>query len=110
MAGVENSFTQVINLEKERINTTPLNAEDPGYYKDFSQRMKEMETDEAIIKQDIRKQGITDNLLDRLINIYQQKLNVLKQLQTEIQKTNTRYKQGRQQGQMDNQKTYFLNI
>ncbi len=110
LAGVESSFTQVINLEKERINTTPLNAEDPGYYKDFSQRMKEMETDEAIIKQDIRKQGITDDLLDRLINIYQQKLNVLKQLQMEIQKTNTRYKQGRQQGQVDNQKTYFLNI
>ena len=110
LLGMESSFTQVINLERERINTTPLNAEDPGYYKDFGQRMKEMETDEAIIKHDIRKQGITDDLLDRLINIYQQKLNVLKQLQTEILKTNTRYKQSRQQGQVDNQKTYFLNI
>lgn len=110
LLGVESSFTQVINIERERVNTTPLNAEDPSYYKDFNQRMKEMETDEAIIKQDISKQGITNDLLDRLINIYQQKLNVLKQLQTEIQKTNTRYKQSRQQGQADNQKTYFLNI
>lgn len=110
LQGLESSFTQVINLEKERINTTPLNAEDPSYFKDFNQRIKEMETDEAIIKHDIRKQGITDELLDRLINIYQQKLNVLKQLQTEIQKTNNRYKQSRQQGQTDNQKTYFLNI
>ena len=110
LQGVESSFTQVINLERERINTTPLNAEDPSYFKDFNQRIKEMETDEAIIKHDIRKQGITDDLLDRLINIYQQKLNVLKQLQTEIQKTNTRYKQSKQQGQPDNQKTYFLNI
>ena len=110
LQGVESSFTQVINLERERINTTPLNAEDPSYYKDFNKRMKEMETDEAIIKQDIRKQGISDDLLDRLINVYQQKLNVLKQLQTEIQKTNTRYKQSKQEGQADNPKTYFLNI
>ena len=110
LLGLESSFTQVINLEKERINTTPLNAEDPSYFKDFNQRMKEMETDEAIIKLDIKKRGITDELLDRLINIYQQKLNVLKQLQTEIQKTNNRYKQSRQQAQTDNQKTYFLNI
>lgn len=110
LQGLESSFTQVINLEKERINTTPLNAEDPSYFKDFNQRIKEMETDEAVIKQEIRKRGITDDLLDRLINIYQQKLNVLKQLQNEIIKTNNRYKQSRQQVQTDNQKTYFLNI
>lgn len=108
LEGIENSFTQVINLEKTRVNSTPLNAEDPSYFKEFSLKIKEMEADEAMIKQEMRQQGITNDLLDRLINIYQQKLNVLKQLQNEIQKTNSRYKQARKV--LDGQKTYFLNI
>ena len=47
-------------------------------------------------------------LLDQLINLYQQKLNTLKQLQTEMNKTNTRYKQSR--GPVDSTRTYFLNL
>ena len=108
LEGIENSFKQVIDIEKTRVNATPLNAEDPSYFKEFSQRIKEMEADEAMIKQEMRQKGITNDLLDRLINIYQQKLNVLKQLQNEIQKTNSRYKQARKQ--TADQKTYFLNI
>ncbi len=108
LENIENSFTQVIDMEKERVNTTPLTAEDPGYFKDFGRQINEMEVDEAAIKTEIKKHGITDGLLDRLINIYQQKLNVLKQLQKEIQKTNNRYKQGRTSEETP--KLYFLNI
>jgi len=105
---VENSFTQVINMEKTRINTTPLTAEDPSYFKDFGRQIAMMENDEAAVKKEIKKNGITDGLLDRLINIYQQKLNVLKQLQKEMQKTNNRYKQGRPTE--ESPRLYFLNI
>jgi len=108
LENIENSFTQVINMEKERVNTMPLTAEDPGYFKDFGRQINEMEVDEAAIKKEIKRHGITDGLLDRLINIYQQKLNVLKQLQKEIQKTNNRYKQGRTREETP--KLYFLNI
>lgn len=108
LENVESSFTQVINMERNRINTTPLTAEDPGYFKDFGRQIALMESDEATIKKEIKKHGITDGLLDRLINIYQQKLNVLKQLQKEMQKTNNRYKQGRQTE--ESPKLYFLNI
>ena len=108
LENVENSFTQVINMEKTRINTTPLTAEDPGYFKDFGRQIAMMENDEAAVKKEIKKNGITDGLLDRLINIYQQKLNVLKQLQKEMQKTNNRYKQGRPTE--ESPRLYFLNI
>jgi len=108
LENMENSFTQVINMEKERVNTTPLTGEDPGYFKDFGRQIKAMEVDEVAVKKEIKKHGITDGLLDRLINIYQQKLNVLKQLQKEIQKTNNRYKQGRPSEETP--KLYFLNI
>jgi cell division septum initiation protein DivIVA len=51
---------------------------------------------------------MTDELLDQLINVYQQKLTMLKQLQNEMQKLNTRYKQNRES--IDTAKTYFLNL
>ncbi len=105
---VENSFTQVINLQKSKVNMTPLNAESPSYFNDFKVEIRRMEKDEKGIKREIAKQGLTDELLEQLINVYQQKLNVLKQLQNEIHKTNNRFKQNR--GPIDTTKPYFLNI
>ncbi len=105
---IENTFTQIINLQKAKVNTTPLNAESPGYFNDFTIEMKHMERDEQTIKKDISKTGLTDELLDQLINVYQQKLNMLKQLQIEINKTNNRFKQNR--SPEESTKTYFLNI
>ena len=105
---IENTFTQIINLQKAKVNTTPLNAESPGYFNDFTIEMKHMERDEQTIKKDISKTGLTDELLDQLINVYQQKLNMLKQLQNEINKTNNRFKQNR--SPEESTKTYFLNI
>lgn len=67
-----------------------------------------MEKDESDIKKQIIAHGLTDELLEQLINIYQQKLNVLKQLQTEINKTNSRYLQTNPVSEIT--KTSFLNI
>ncbi len=108
MASLESSFTQVINLQKARISHTPLYAESPSYFKDFKLQMQQMEKDEKQIKVFISKNGMTDELLDQLINVYQQKLTMLKQLQNEMQKLNTRYKQNRES--IDTAKTYFLNL
>ncbi len=108
MEMMESSFTQVINLQKARISSTPLYAESPSYFKDFPLQMKQMEKDEKQIKIDIRKNGMNDQLLDQLINVYQQKFNMLKLLQTEMQKLNTRYKQNRVA--VDTVKTYYLHL
>jgi hypothetical protein len=67
-----------------------------------------MEKDEAQIKSYIQKNGMSDELLEQLINVYQQKLNMLKLLQTEMQKLNSRFKQNRPA--VDTLKTYFLNL
>lgn len=105
---LESSFTQVINLQKARISTTPMYAESAAYFNDFKVEMRQMEKDEAQIKKDITTKGMTNELLDQLINIYQQKLNILKQLQLEMNKTNNRYKQNR--ASVDTVRTYFLSI
>jgi hypothetical protein len=105
---MEASFTQVINLQKARISTTPLYAESPVYFSEFHNQLQQIEKDEAQIKSYIQKNGMSDELLEQLINVYQQKLNMLKLLQTEMQKLNSRFKQNRPA--VDTLKTYFLNL
>ena len=105
---LETNFTQVINLQKARISTTPMYAESAAYFDAFKVEMRQLEKDEAEIKKDISSKGMTNELLDQLINIYQQKLNILKQLQLEMNKTNNRYKQNR--ASVDTVRTYFLSI
>ncbi len=108
LQNLENSFTQVINLQKDRVRNIPMYAESPDYFKDFKTQIRQMEKDERGIKSDIAKRGMTDELLSQLINVYQQKLNVLKQLQAEMNKTNTRWKQNRVP--IDSAHTYFLKL
>ncbi|TAH13490.1 MAG: hypothetical protein EAZ12_01405 [Sphingobacteriia bacterium] len=105
---VEASFTQVINLQKARISTYPMFAESADYFKDFNIQIKQMEKEEKNIKSTISRRGISNDLLDQLINLYQQKLTILKQLQLEMNKTNNRFKQNR--GPVDTTRTYFLSI
>jgi hypothetical protein len=108
LQNIESSFTQVINLQRDRVSSIPMFAESPEYFNDFTIQIRQMEKDEKVIKSDIAKRGMNDQLLDQLINLYQQKLNTLKQLQIEMNKTNNRYKQNR--GPVDSTKTYFLNL
>ncbi len=105
---VETTFTQVINLQKARISTYPMFAETADYFNDFNIQIKQMEKEEKNIKSTISRRGINNDLMDQLINLYQQKLTILKQLQLEMNKTNNRFKQNR--GPVDTTRTYFLSI
>lgn len=105
---IQAGFVQVINLQKARINTLPMYAESADYFKDFSIEIRQMEKEEKIILSAISRRGINNDLLDQLINLYQQKLTILKQLQLEMNKTNNRYKQNR--GPVDTTRSYFISI
>lgn len=108
LQSVETSFTQVINLQKDRVSSMPMYAESAEYFKDFKLQFQQMEKDEKSIKSDIVKRGLNDAILDQLINLYQQKLGLLKQLQTEMNKTNNRYRLNREP--VDSTRSYFLNL
>lgn len=108
LSSLEASFKQVINMQKARISTTPLYAESPNYFSAFYLQLHQIEKDEKQIAVYIKNNGMSDELLEQLINVYQHKLNLLKQLQIEIQKLNSRYKQNRPA--IDTLKTYFLNL
>jgi len=105
---VDSQFQQIINIQKNKINNTPLFAEKPTYFKDFVVAYKQMEKDEKNLKKDMLAIGFTNELLEQLINVNQQKLNLLKLLQTEINKTNIRFKQNRYL--IDTAKAYFIQI
>ena len=105
---LEYSFSQVINLQRARISSIPMYAETPEYFKDFKTQLKQIEKDEKGIKSDISHNGMNGELLDQLINLYQQKLSVLKQLQLEMNKTNNRFKQNREP--VDSTKSYFIKL
>ena len=95
-------------MAKNKIANTPIYGESASFYNDFIDKFKQMEKDEKIVKKEIIQFGLNDMLLDQLINIYQQKLNVLKLLQSEINKTNIRFKQNR--NAVDTLKANYLEI
>ncbi|MFY8025188.1 MAG: hypothetical protein ACOVNO_07560 [Sediminibacterium sp.] len=108
LSNMESGFTQIINLQKGKISTTPMYAESASYFNEFKAQINQLEQEEKQIKKEIAKKGLTDQQLDQLINLYQYKLTVLKQLQLEMNKTNNRYKQNR--GPVDSTRAYFINI
>jgi hypothetical protein len=98
----------MISMQKNKINTTPIYAEGADYFNEFKVQMGQMDTDEKQVRKDIKANGLKDDMIGQLINIYQKKLDLLKQLQLEMNKLNNRFKQNR--GPIDTTKTYFINI
>lgn len=105
---IDSQFNNVIALQKNVINNTPIFAENVTYFNGFVHDFKQMEKDEKQVKKDIAKMGFNNELLSQLINVYQQKLDLLKTFQTEINKTNIRFKQNR--NLIDSSKMYYITI
>jgi hypothetical protein len=105
---IDEQFLQVVNIQKDRIKNTPLFAENEAYFKDFKEQMKLLDNDEQATRRTLKKDPLNADVLGGLITIYQQKLGLLKSLQTEINKLNNKYKQNKEP--IDSARSYFLNI
>jgi hypothetical protein len=103
---VSESYNSLIDHQLSKLRATAVYAEGPGYFTVFTQHLQQAKEDENIIMSDIRQFGLTDELLEELINLYQRKLNTLKTLQAEINKMNNKVKQDAS----ENLKPYYLNI
>ena len=93
MDEMENSYAAIINHQLKQLESTPIYAESPDYFHVFKKQWYDLEKDEQRIKQDVKTFGFTDNSIEELLNLYKQKLVLLKQLQNEINKMNNRVKQ-----------------
>lgn len=90
---VESNYASIINYQVAKVEKTPIYIESAGYFHVFKKQWLDLERDEKKVKQDVRLYGLNDNLVNQLIQLYQQKLWLLKELQTEINKMNVRASQ-----------------
>jgi len=102
------NYTQLVNLELKNIRHTPVYGETGNYFNDFRYNLDQMDAAEIKIKSTIKKSGLNDILLEQLINVYQEKLELLKNLQHEINKLNNRVREN--QLPTDSVQIHFINI
>lgn len=105
---IDSRFVNIVAYQKGKINNTPLFAENANYFASFKEQMLLLDDDEKTIRKKIRTEEFNMEFFNALITIYQQKLDVLKSLQFEMNKLNNKYKQNR--GPIDSTNSYFINI
>lgn len=106
--GLQSNYAQLVSMQVSRLNKMPLYAVSPGYFSGFKDQLKMLDRSESSLRSEIKKYGLNDELLQQLININQQKLNVLKTLQSEISKINNRVIGNKPQ--QDTLQASYLNI
>lgn len=105
------NFSQIIAYERQHINTLPIYGQQASYFNDFKQQLKQMDADEKNVRSDIKKHGLNSNQIELLINIYQQKITLLKQLNQEINRINKSFYQNHlQKDSLKTDNPHFLNL
>jgi hypothetical protein len=90
LQSLETNYATIINYQLKRLERTPIYAENADYFHVFKKQWYDLEKDEEKIKQDMQAYGLSDIVVDQFIQVYQNKIGLLKQLQTEIDKMNLR--------------------
>lgn len=104
---VDKSYARLINDQLTRLRSTPVYAESADYFNGFVLQLNQMQADEQTLQRDMARYGLTNELLAQLIYVYQQKLTLLKKLQTEIGKMNRAVKADSSAG---SSQAYYLNL
>jgi hypothetical protein len=104
----EHNYNKLVSLQLKSIRSTPVYGESPDYFNGFKIRMRQIDEDEIVLKRQIKTIGLNDELLEQLINLYQQKINLLKNLQHEIGSMNNKIKENWQPA--DSISIYYINI
>ncbi|HEV9035594.1 MAG TPA: hypothetical protein VGQ51_03190 [Puia sp.] len=87
---IDNSYSSLIDDQLRKLRATPLYAENGDYFSFYADQLKQMDQDENQVRSDIKTFGLTSEFLEQLINVYQQKLNLLNNLRKEVNKMNNK--------------------
>lgn len=87
---VSAGYATLISSRLQQVRTTPVYAECTDYFSDFTVQLKQMDKDELNIQQDIDHYGMQDALVEQLIDVYERKLKLLKDLQKQISRMNSK--------------------
>lgn len=104
----EQNYNKLVSLQLKSIRNTPVFGETPDYFNGFKTSMRRIEADEAVLKLQIKTNGLNDELLEQLINIYQDKIKLLKNLQHEISSMNNKIRENQQPA--DSTRIFYINI
>jgi hypothetical protein len=104
---MDKSYATMVSLQLEKVKGTPIYAEDAEYFHVFKKQFHDLTNDEKVLKEETKKHGINDDIITRMINIYQEKIALLKQLQFEINKMNNRIKNSNSDIQKNQSPTYI---
>ena len=85
---MQKTFAIIINMQLNKIKSTPLYTEDVNYFSVFKKEFQDLNIEEQGVKQELIQNGLNDIQIEKLINVYQQKIILLKRLQNEITKMN----------------------
>jgi len=105
---IDKSYSSLIDYQLKKLRATPLYAENGSYFSFYIEQFKQTDQDEQAVRNDIKTYGLTNEFLEQLINVYQQKLNVLKNLQTEVNKMNNKVRE--KQAPSDKAEVHYLDI
>jgi hypothetical protein len=105
---VEASYASMLDIQLEKLRTQPIYAESPEYFSFFKNEFRDLEKDEAKLKQLLINSDDKTEPLDQLMLIYQRKISILKQLQFEINKVNNKVKQTN--AGIQTQKPSYINL
>lgn len=105
---IDKNYSSLIDYELRKLRAIPLYAENGSYFSFYVEQFKQMDQDEQQVRSDIKTYGLTGEFLQQLINVYQQKLNVLKDLQMEINKMNNKVME--KEGPSQKAEVHYLNI
>lgn len=90
LQSLESNYANVINYQLKRLERTPIYGESADYFHVFKKQWYDLEKDDEKIRQQMSMYGLSDIVVDQFIQLYQNKISLLKQLQTEIEKMNLR--------------------
>jgi hypothetical protein len=105
---IDKSYSKLIDYQLKKLRATPLYAENGSYFSFYTEQFKEMDQDEQAVRNDIKTYGLNTEFLEQLINVYQQKLNLLKNLEAEINKMNNKVRE--KQTPSERPEVHYLNI
>ena|ERR1700743_1176819 len=105
---IDKNYSSLIDYQLKKLRATPLYAENSNYFSFYVEQLKQMDQDEQAVRNDIKKYGLRGEFLEQLINVYQQKLNLLKNLQTEVNKMNNKVRG--KQAPSDKAEIHYLHI
>ena len=88
ISSIRKDYTQVVNMQLKSIKSIPVYGESPAYFDAFKNELQQLDLNEHALRAALKQNGMKDELLEKLIDLYQQKLNLLITLRREINKMN----------------------